>query len=414
MSNRFIPLPLLVLLTTSAGSTLAQSRPDLAAPPRVTVDVSANSVSWTAFPGAGVPSPRQSGVSITPGLHFDGARHTVDLVGSWASDPNGGGIVQGSGLLSLYTPARGGVRGEFTGNASGSRLADGFTSARALGGLRVHAGGSRTGAWLGANAGTAGYDSSWRRVQQAEAGAWYAFTSGAVVLTTTPTRVALDGLVDQYTDVEAGVRLVRDRAEVGIALGTRTGRSTGIVDLGGSTAWGTVATTVWMTSTLALTVSAGTYPVDAAMRFPGGRFASAGMRVAFGRGAGATTTRASAPTEARTDNVGRSGDTGAPRENSARPELSIAKSTGSGTTRTLRIGVPTTATKMEVAGSFNNWTAVPMTRTAAGIFSVTLDLPAGQHEIAVRVNGGAWIAPQGLVVLRDEFGGESGVLVIDP
>lgn len=406
ISNRFIPVQLLVLLVTSAGSTLAQSRPDLMAPPRVTLDVGANSVSWTAFPGASVPSPRQSGVSITPGLHFDGARHTVDLVGSWASDPAGGGIVQGSGLLSLYTPTRGGVRGEFTGNASGSRLADGFTSARAQGGLRLHAGGSRTGAWLGANAGTAGYDSSWRRVQQAEVGAWYAFPAGAVVLTATPTRVTLDEMVDRYTDVEAGVRVVRDRAEVGIALGTRTGRSTGIDDLGGSTAWGTVATTVWMTPTLALTGSTGTYPVDAAMRFPGGRFASVGMRIAFGRGAGTSATRAD-------DAPARTSETGASRETAARPVLSITRTTRTGTTRTLRIAVPATATKVEIAGSFNNWTAVPMTRAAAGRFRVTLDLPAGQHEIAVRVNGGAWVAPQGLVVRRDEFGGESGVLVID-
>ena len=58
ISNRFIPVQLLVLLVTSAGSTLAQSRPDLMAPPRVTLDVGANSVSWTAFPGASVPSPR--------------------------------------------------------------------------------------------------------------------------------------------------------------------------------------------------------------------------------------------------------------------------------------------------------------------------------------------------------------------
>jgi hypothetical protein len=399
----------IVLLAAPAGSIVAQPRADLQAPPRFTLDVGANSVSWTAFPGALVPSPRQSGVSITPGVHLDGAGHTIDAAGSWASDPTGGGILQGSGLLSLYTPSRGLLRGEFTASANGSRLADGFASARAQGGVRVHAGAGRAGAWLGGSAGTAGYDSTWRQLRQAEAGAWLAFPAGALVLSATPTRLAFGNVSDRFTDIEAGARIVRNRAELGLAFGSRTGRSTAIAALGGASVWGTVAATIWMTPTVALTSSAGTYPVDAAMRFPGGQFVSAGMRVAFDRVGRA----AVAPVASRaTSTTDRRESSDAPGIDGARPALTIF-SGAPGAPRTVRVVVSSAVDRVEVAGSFNNWEPVPLERTRTGEFRTTLNLPAGRHEIAVRVNGGAWMAPAGLVALRDEFGGESGVLMVD-
>jgi hypothetical protein len=43
---------------------------------------------------------------------------------------------------------------------------------------------------------------------------------------------------------------------------------------------------------------------------------------------------------------------------------------------------------------------------------VTLPMLAGTHEIALRVDGGAWVVPPGLTMIRDEFGGLSGILVI--
>ena len=36
----------------------------------------------------------------------------------------------------------------------------------------------------------------------------------------------------------------------------------------------------------------------------------------------------------------------------------------------------------------------------------------GLHHISVRVDGGAWGAPPGLLTARDGFGGEVGVLMI--
>lgn len=397
----------LMLLTTPVGSIVAQPRADVQSAPRFTLDAGATSVAWTAFPGSAVPSPRQSGVSVTPGMHFDGARHSIDLVGSWSSDPSGGGIVQGSGSMSLYTPAFGVVRGEFTGSGSGSRLADGFASARGQGGVRVHASGSGVGAWLGGHTGAAGYDSTWRRVQQAEVGTWLSFPAGALVLTATPTRVALGTAADRFTDIEAGARLLRDRAEFGVALGTRTGRSAAVTALGGATVWGTVAATVWVTPMLALTGSAGTYPVDAAMRFPGGRFVSAGMRVALHR-APAATVRVAGRSEDAAHGVAANEPSNAA---AAHPALVIVSADGD--VRTVQVVVGSDARTVEIAGSFNNWEPTPLGRSGAGEFRAIIRAPAGRHQVALRVNGGAWVAPKGMVSVRDEFGGESGIWILD-
>jgi len=39
-------------------------------------------------------------------------------------------------------------------------------------------------------------------------------------------------------------------------------------------------------------------------------------------------------------------------------------------------------------------------------------LPPGSHRVAVRINGGAWRAPRGLVAVPDDFGGTVGVVVV--
>ncbi len=66
---------------------------------------------------------------------------------------------------------------------------------------------------------------------------------------------------------------------------------------------------------------------------------------------------------------------------------------------------------VEVASSANDWS--PIRAVAQGDrFVLRLRLPSGTHRVAVRVNGGAWRAPRGLVRVDDDFGGASGIVVI--
>lgn len=66
---------------------------------------------------------------------------------------------------------------------------------------------------------------------------------------------------------------------------------------------------------------------------------------------------------------------------------------------------------VEVACSATEWAPVRVARVA-GAFVHTLTLPSGSHRLAVRVNGGAWRAPRGLVAVDDDFGGTVGVVVV--
>ncbi|MBL0938825.1 MAG: hypothetical protein IBJ03_08015 [Gemmatimonadaceae bacterium] len=66
---------------------------------------------------------------------------------------------------------------------------------------------------------------------------------------------------------------------------------------------------------------------------------------------------------------------------------------------------------VEIASSANEWTPTRVSHSSAG-FVHKLTLSSGTHRVAVRVNGGEWRAPRGLVAVDDEFGGKAGLVVV--
>jgi hypothetical protein len=66
---------------------------------------------------------------------------------------------------------------------------------------------------------------------------------------------------------------------------------------------------------------------------------------------------------------------------------------------------------VELAGSFSDWKPVPLTRTTDG-WEAEIALPPGRHRVAVRINGGPWQAPRGTARVRDDYGGEAGLIVV--
>jgi hypothetical protein len=67
--------------------------------------------------------------------------------------------------------------------------------------------------------------------------------------------------------------------------------------------------------------------------------------------------------------------------------------------------------RVEVAGSFSGWEPVTLRRTSDG-WEARVPLLSGSHRVAVRINGGPWRAPANLGKVRDEFGGEAGIVVV--
>ncbi len=66
---------------------------------------------------------------------------------------------------------------------------------------------------------------------------------------------------------------------------------------------------------------------------------------------------------------------------------------------------------VQVAGDFSEWQPLPMERDGA-FWVARVRLPPGKYRVAVAVNQGQWRAPRNLARVRDDYGGEAGLLVI--
>jgi 1,4-alpha-glucan branching enzyme len=66
-----------------------------------------------------------------------------------------------------------------------------------------------------------------------------------------------------------------------------------------------------------------------------------------------------------------------------------------------------------LAGSFNDWStdAAPLARAAAGVWTITLQVPPGQHQYAFVVDG-RWVADPAAPALDDGFGRRNSVLAV--
>lgn len=66
---------------------------------------------------------------------------------------------------------------------------------------------------------------------------------------------------------------------------------------------------------------------------------------------------------------------------------------------------------VEVAGDFSDWQPVPLVREG-GLLVARVRLAPGKYRVAVRVNLGDWRAPRNLARVRDDYGGEAGIVVV--
>ena len=336
--------------------------------------------------------------AVSPAVHVDAPLSTFDagatystLAGSWSAQGNAG--------ASLFTPRIAGFMGELAGSAGGSANGDGTHTGIFSGMLRAHLLNQSAGAWIGGGGGRVWDGALWRNLIQGEAGAWTRIPYGTLTGVVTPSKL---GDTIKYTDAEGTLSVFHERVGIDLDAGFRSGSSLPIVG-GDSKAWGSANLAYWVTSSVAVIVGAGTYPVNFGQGFPGGRFISAGIRLG-------------------TIPVSRASDTSL-ESLTARPlsDVAIGDATGGSSrvlsvrsvagTTTLSIQEPG-ATSVEIAGDFSNWDPVPLTQGADGSWTTTLPLKPGIYEMNLRVNGGRWISPPGIESKNDEFGQSVGLLVV--
>ena len=72
---------------------------------------------------------------------------------------------------------------------------------------------------------------------------------------------------------------------------------------------------------------------------------------------------------------------------------------------------PDSTSRVELAGTFSGWEPVALRRRSDG-WEAQVALTPGRHRVAFRVDDGPWRAPSNLARMKDDFGGESGLIVV--
>lgn len=333
-------------------------------------------------------------VAVTPSLWAETNFTSASANGTLSSYTSGGWSAQGNADASFFTKALGHLFGEFEGSGGGSAHNDLSRTAQILGSLRAHLAGPDEGIWIGGGAGSAWDGSTWRSIRQGEAAAWARFGYATASLSATP--VVVDDSI-KYTDAQASAALNLPLVELSASAGFRNGSR--LPTIGGTAkSWGSVSVAGWIASHIAIVASAGTYPVDFTQGFPGGRFASIGLRLGQ---------RRFLPTPASMHDVAQLDPTVpvAPRRGMTLDVRDIG-----GANRLLRLNAPS-AKVVEVMGDFTSWKAVRLDSADSGWWTGSFHIEPGIHELNVRIDGGNWIVPKGVPSRKDELGGSVGILL---
>jgi Carbohydrate-binding module 48 (Isoamylase N-terminal domain) len=172
--------------------------------------------------------------------------------------------------------------------------------------------------------------------------------------------------------------------EVGGRQGTRVVGASAVRNW--SEAWYSAVASYRVTPSTLVRAAVGGYPTDFIRQLPNGAYVSLGVRLERGKR--------------------QQVDWYQP------PELPAFRvDTIAGGARVIRVRAPR-ALKVELSADFTDWTPLPMRPLDGGAWELVLPIAAGTYRVSVRVDGGPWSAPPGLVPVADEFNGEVGVVVI--
>lgn len=196
--------------------------------------------------------------------------------------------------------------------------------------------------------------------------------------------------VDPMLTLGMGATLAIGRGEVTAEMGARQGTHdvglTGTEVRSWSEIWFSAAGSYRVTSNTLLRAGVGGYPTDFLRQLPNGSYASLGVRVERGRRQQLDWYQPPDLPAFRVDTI-------------------------AGGAHVIRLRAPR-ALKVELSGDFTDWTPLPMRALSGGAWELVLPIAAGTYRVSVRVDGGPWSAPPGLVPVADEFNGEVGVVII--
>lgn len=251
------------------------------------------------------------------------------------------------------------------------------------------------GAWLGGGAGGTKRDGIESSSQAVDLGLWqrwgYLYLSGALVRTVSedwPLLLA-SGVVrnpddDRYEllDTQLALQVRNGPHDFTLGLTTRNGVAGTQAHFQAMMASGTLQ----LTERFALLAAGGRQLADPLRGLPQADIVTVSARVSFGP--------KPLPVMQR----------------SAIARAEVIPVTGGGGDLVVRVFAADTLL-VEVAGDFSDWQPVQLEREGA-VLVARVRLPAGKYRVAVRSNHGVWRAPQNIARVRDDYGGEAGLVVI--
>lgn len=336
-----------------------------------------------------------SAATITPRATAYWGRGVAEVSGTYSQFVSGGWSTQGALAASQFAPLARGYVAELAGFAGGSAHQDGTQTGEVLANARLHAMRTWGEFFVGAGGGQTWFGGGSSGMFLGEAGALTTLRNVTATFSLSP--AVVDSL--KYMDGQLTLSWTGTKLDLGAVLGVRMGDQ--LTALGGTArSWGSVSAVRWLGSRFALVAAGGTYPIDPTQGFPGGRFVSLSIRLASRRAPEAQVIAQQPLIEAPSDRV-----------------LAVVTEFGAERTGVSSVTLRAKAagaSVVEVSGDFTGWTPVRLTAASDGWWAVTLPIGPGKYQMNLRLDGGEWLVPPGLLSMLDEFGGKVGLLVIEP
>lgn len=295
------------------------------------------------------------------------------------------GLVSGS----VLGPSGHFARGELTGFLSGFSESGGrgTTSGELM--ARAQIGSGMQGSALGLGAGTTSRDGTRTALFHVAGDAWWSvnrdqFIGGISAIRRSETfsdGASIASFPRSYVDFVAGWR----RDQGGIVVGASGGVRTAIQSGTRAGTWASAEAAAWVTPWSAIVLSGGRSLDDPVRGIPRTTFLGLALRVTGQRHL--TISRRAPVAGARVSIV---------RLDAARRRIEIR-------------GV--TASRIEVMGDFTDWSPVAL-EMLGDVWRLEREISPGLHRMAIRLDGGPWIAPANLPRATDDLGGVVGLVTV--
>jgi hypothetical protein len=358
---------------------------------------------WQLTGDAGVAHLEQSAIptsnALTAGASLEayGSRTSLRSSALIAFAGSNRSTAQAIVLGSLLGPPQSTARWELTGAVSGFGESNAGSTVSGEGLARLRFESEGRGFALGAGGGAIAHSGEADGLFHAQgdayvhtnAGQWIASLSAVSIPSMTGEQFIVDGSSLSanairglsYGDAALGWRQEHSAIEADATAGVRAGFH-GVVSTG---AWGAANAAFWFTQQSAIVFGVGRTLDDATRGVPRTTYASVSLRFA-----------------ARPHLV-RSA-----KEEVGGPRLTVVPVAGGGGLIEVR-GVE--ATRLEVMGDFTEWKPVELERDGS-VWRLERAMTPGLHRIAIRVDGGEWVAPANLPRATDELGGVIGLITV--